>query len=256
MFSLTEKSALITGGTSGIGLMVARRYLAAGANVIIVGRRETGHALAEEIGAGYLQCDAADEAAVATMLNSAEQLQGKLDILVLNAGDGSLGDPLSETDTELLLQVFQLNTFGTFFGLKHGPAHMHNGGTIICTSSAASSYRPPDFEPYASSKAAVDSLVRSAAMELGERGIRVNAVCPGGVATEMAPYDAGLDKRLGKLNVLGRAFMNEQEIVGIYHFLASAEAGFITGQAINVDGGNGLGCSLPLYKLITESNLP
>jgi len=250
MFSLSGKSALITGGTSGIGLMVARRYIAAGAKVIIVGRRATGQALAAEIGAQFLQCDVADEDAVASMLNSAEQLQGKLDILVLNAGDGSLGDPLSETDTELLLQVFQLNTFGTFFGLKHGPVHMNDGGAIICTSSAASIYRLPNFEPYASSKASVDSLVRSAAMELGQRGIRVNAVCPGGVATEMAPYDADQDQRLGKLTALGKAFMNEQEIAGIYHFLASAEGGFITGQAIAVDGGMGLGCGPSLYNLI------
>jgi NAD(P)-dependent dehydrogenase (short-subunit alcohol dehydrogenase family) len=253
MFSLEGKTALVTGGTSGIGLMVGKRFIAAGARVCVVGRRDTGHEIARKIGAHFLQHDVSEETAVVAILQNAEQLLGKLDILVLNAGDGSLGAPLADTSSDLMQQVFQVNTFGTFFGLKHGPAHMHDKGSIICTSSSATGYRPPLFEPYASSKAAIDSLVRSAAMELGPRGIRVNAVCPGGVATEMAPYDAELDRRFGQLNALGRGFMTEREIVGVYHFLASEEASFITGQAVAVDGGSGLGCSLSLYGLIAES---
>jgi len=120
---------------------------------------------------------------------------------------------------------------------------MNDGGAIICTSSAASYFRPPHFEPYATSKAAVDSLVKSAALELGPRGIRVNAVCPGGVATEMVPYDEDADRKLGKLAALGRAYMDLIEIVGVYHLLAADEGGFITGQAMRVDGGLGLGCT-------------
>jgi len=255
MFNLKGKTALITGGTSGIGLMVARRFIEAGAKVCVVGRRDTGHQIAEKIGAQFLQYDVSEETSVVAMLKAAEQLLGKLNILVLNAGDGSLGDPLAQTNSNLLQQVFQVNTFGTFYGLKHGPAHMQDNASIICTSSSASGYRPPNFEPYASSKAAVDSLVRSAAMELGARGIRVNAVCPGGVATEMAPYDAELDRQIGKLNALGRGFMKEREICGIYHFLASEESTFITGQALAVDGGSGLGCSSSLYQLIMENDV-
>ena len=128
-----------------------------------------------------------------------------------------------------------------FFGLKHGPSRMNDGGAIVCTSSAAGQVQLPGFAAYGASKAALNALVRSAALELGPRRIRVNAVCPGGFASEMAPYDAAEDARLGKLSPLGRAFASVEEIVGVYHLLVAAEGGFITGQLIHVDGGVNLG---------------
>lgn len=252
MFSLKDKSALITGGTSGIGLFVARRYIEAGARVAIAGRRDSGEELANEVGASFVQADVSSEQGVKCMLADVHKRLGKLDILVLNAGDGTLGLSLQETATETFERVNQLNLYGTFFGLKHGPAVMNDKGAIICTSSASSYFRLPDFEPYASSKATVDSLVKTAALELGARGIRVNAICPGGVATEMAPYDEAQDKRLGRLTALGRAYMNKLEIVGMYHLLAAEEGGYITGQALHVDGGIGLGCPPALMELLVS----
>jgi 3-oxoacyl-[acyl-carrier protein] reductase len=248
MFSLEGKTALVTGGTSGIGLAISERFVEAGAAVCIVGRRENGEAVARSIDAKFVRADVSLEVAVIRMFEEAVLMIGAFDILVLNAGVGTLGEPLQSTETGIVEKVTQLNYFGTLFGLKHGPATMRNRGSIICTSSAASYFRLPGFEPYATSKATVDSLVKSAALELGPRGIRVNAVCPAGVATEMAPYDAELDSKLGKLAALGRGFMELIEIVGIFHLLAADEGGFITGQAIRVDGGIGLGCTEALFE--------
>jgi len=242
-FNLEGKTALITGGTSGIGLAVAERFVKSGAQVLVVSRRPNGAEIAKSIGAAFIQADVSAEDAVKALFIQAKAQIGLLDILVLNAGDGTLGDPISDTATETVQRVTQLNFYGTLFGLKLGPSVMNDGGAIICTSSAASFFRPPDFEPYATSKAAVDSLVKSAALELGPRGIRVNAVCPGGVATEMVTYDDDANRKFGKLAALGRAYMNLIEIVGIYHLLAADEGGFITGQAMRVDGGLGLGCT-------------
>lgn len=252
-FNLEAKNVVITGGTSGIGLMLANRYKKAGANVIIVGRRDIGQAIADNLNIYFLQADASVEADMVTMFAAAEAKIGKLDVVILNAGDGSLGEPISNTTEETFDQVFKINVKGTFFGIKHAPAHMSDGGAIICTSSAAVAYQLPNFEPYVSSKATINSLVKSAALELGSRGICVNAVCPSGVATEMIPFDAELDKQIGKLGALGKGFLTETQIVGIYHFLSSEEGSFITGQAFCVDGGIGLGCTEAVMASIMES---
>ena len=245
-FNLAGKTALITGGTSGIGRSVAGRFIEAGAEVWIAGRRDSGTRIADDIGARFVRADVSRETDVVEMFDEVGR-HARLDILVLNAGDGTLGKPIQSTTAETCEQVNRVNLYGTFFGLKHGAAAMNDNGSIICTSSAATEYRLAGFEPYVSSKAALESLVRSAAIELGARGIRVNAVCPGGVETEMAPYDAGFDRKVGKLAAIGRAYMNVTEIVGVYHLLAAAEGGFITGQAIRVDGGLGLGCTPAVF---------
>ena len=252
-FNVSKKNILITGGTSGIGLMLAQRFSEAGAHVIIVGRRASGQYIADKLNIYFLSADVTNETAMADLFASAEAKIGKLDVLILNAGDGSLGEPLSNTNEDTFDHVFSANVKSTFFGLKHGPAHMQDGGAIICTSSAATAYRLPMFEPYVSSKASINSLVKSAALELGDRAICVNAVCPSGVATEMAPYDAVLDVKIGKLSALGKAFMTETQIVGIYHFLSSEEGSFITGQSIYVDGGLGIGCTAAVMTSIMES---
>ena len=132
MFSLNDKSAFITGGTSGIGLAVAKRFLAAGAAVVVSDITD-GTAVAEEIGAAFVPINVADEQSVESALAQAEALLGKLDIVVNNAGVGDIGANIEETGSAILERITSINQYGVFYGLKHAPKHMNDGGSIINT---------------------------------------------------------------------------------------------------------------------------
>ena len=238
-FSLDGQKALITGGASGIGRAVAERYIAAGASVAIVGRRADGEQIAQEIGAQFYRTDVTDEAAQHDLFQ--QFVDEKLDILVLNAGIGDAFPSVAQTPSEGMRRLIETNVIGVFLGLKYGSAALREGGAIICTSSSAAHSYLPGLGPYGASKQTVDAMARAAAMELGPRNICVNAICPGGFASEMAPYDADHDREIGRFTALGRGYMSSTELVGLYHLLAAPEGRFITGQALRVDGGFGLG---------------
>ena len=135
-FSLKGKNALIAGGTDGIGLAVAKRFIKAGARVIIVGRRD-GDKIAEEFGASFIRCDVSVEAQQVAMFDEAEHRWGKLDIIINNAGMATAGSELERSDTKELNQSIGVMQKGVYFGLKYGPRHMNDGGSIINTSSVA-----------------------------------------------------------------------------------------------------------------------
>jgi 3alpha(or 20beta)-hydroxysteroid dehydrogenase len=250
VFSLQGKNAFITGGARGIGLAIAQRYIAAGARVVISDIADATE-VAKEIGAAYLPIDVTSEKRVAQALHSAEDRIGKLDVLINNAG-GALADATVENETnENYQKTLRINTDSVFFGLKHGSRHMNDGGAIVNTASLAAVYTVPEYASYNAAKAAVLALTRSAAISLGPRGIRVNAVLPGTHATPSQPaegLEAHLCRKLAPLAMEGSV----DDLAGVYHFLAARESSYITGQAIVVDGGWGLGLTPTAAKALTQ----
>jgi NAD(P)-dependent dehydrogenase (short-subunit alcohol dehydrogenase family) len=253
MFTLEGKTAFITGGAAGIGLGIAKRYIKAGAKVVIADLAD-GTAIAENIGAAYLELDVSDEEQVQTSLEKTVQLVGKLDIVVNNAGITGRDNFISiaEGKADHLLEVFKINAFGVFFGLKHAPDLMNDGGSIITTSSLAAVMGVPGNSQYSATKAAINSFCQIAALELGPRKIRVNSVCPGFINTQMGASNLGTYMS-SKVTALGR-IGEVEELVGVYHFLAADESRYITGQVFNVDGGWTAGVSQHLMeKYVKES---
>ena len=251
MFSLDGKNAFITGGASGIGFGVAKRFRDAGANVVIADMADATEA-AVEIGASYIKLDVSDESAVKATLEQAVGIHGTLDILVNNAG--ILGNEnyyaISDGTPENLDLIFSVNTFGLFYGIKHGQQFLNNGGSIINTSSLASTMGVPGNSQYSGTKAAVDQISRIAAIELGSRGIRVNVVCPSFVRTAMGDGDKNV-ALAENLTALGR-MGGVEDLVGLYHFLAADESSYISGQVFNVDGGWSAGLSEQLMERLTK----
>jgi len=235
MFSLENKNAFITGGASGIGRAVAERFINAGAAVVISDIRDAT-AVAEDIGAKFQQVDVGSEDSIVAALQGAvEQLGGKLDIVCNNAGVGDIGPKIEETEQSMIEKVTRINQWGVMYGLKHAPAMMNDGGSIINTSSLAALKATIGTAVYSAAKKAVLSMTEMSALELGGRGIRVNAICPAYVETELGSGEEG-DKMSAMFTALGRKARVE-EITGVFHFLAAAESAYITGQAIVVDGG-------------------
>jgi NAD(P)-dependent dehydrogenase (short-subunit alcohol dehydrogenase family) len=253
MHSLEGKSALVTGGTSGIGLAVAKNFVDSGARVIVTGRREGGDGLAREIGAQFLRCDASVETEVAACLQQAEQLLGKLDVLVINAGCADDEGSIEDFSSEGMDAILELNLKGAFYALKYAPSHLRDGASIIYTGSVAGSgLTHAGTGVYAASKAGGAYLARTSAIENAPREIRVNCVCPALIAdTGMMVADDGGDeaKFLSTLTAFGR-MGRQDEVVGIYNFLASDASTFITGQEIRVDGGMSAGLGLPLFAAV------
>ena len=251
MFSLRGKTALITGAAGGIGFAVAERFRAAGAEVIITDVTDATKAAAA-IGARFIRLDVSREREVADCFRELAAEELLLDIVVNNAGIVP-GDNFVLTEAgrdDSLRRVFEVNTYGVFYGLKHAPARMHDFGSIINTSSLAAHLALPGNSQYSASKAAVVQLTRTSAVELGVRGIRVNAVCPSFIRTDMGGGDLG-ESMSADLTALGR-IGEVEDLVGLYHFLAADESRFISGQVFNVDGGWTAGISMGLMSNYQE----
>ena len=249
-FSLKDNVAVITGGTSGIGLKAAERFITAGAKVVIAGRKD-GTEIAEKIGATFVQCDVSNEESVAALMKTAQETYGNIDIIVNNAGANFGYDVLMDTDISDFDKNFNINTKGVVFGIKYGVPHMNDGGRIVNVSSVAGLQGAAYLSPYVASKWAVIGITRTAAIELGEKGIRCNAICPTSVNTPMANTPEGQPQlRMERKAVpLGR-IAEPEEIAATIHFLASTDCNFINGQAIAVDGGFTAGMSITAYNTL------
>jgi len=234
-FSLKGKSIFLTGGSSGIGLGTSQRFVQEGAHVVIADIQPPPQTLLEE-GAVYVPTDVTSRDAVIAALKFAETSVGKLDVIVHNAGKPGKGVHLTDSDETVLDGVVDLNFYGTYYILKYAPGHMRDDGSIITTASVAGLQQNEGFFDYSATKAAVISMTKTAAVELGGRGIRCNAVAPGPVRTPMLPPGHFLNTLAKNLSALGR-IAEVEDLVGVYHFLASDQSRYITGHTLVVDGG-------------------
>lgn len=248
MHDFEKKSVLITGGTSGIGLELAKSFVTAKADCSISGRRTDGTKIAKEIGAEFVSCDVSNETDVTTTLQHVSQNK-PLDILILNAGIAVESEGLADLSLDDFKRLLETNTVGVFLFLKHAAEYMPDNSSIVITGSVAGSGMTiPGEGGYAASKAAAAYLMRTAALELAPRNIRVNAVCPAVISgTGMMVADDGNDdaRFLASLTAFDR--MGQiSEAVEAFMFLASGKASFITGQELCVDGGMNAGLGLPI----------
>ena len=245
--SYANKIVLVTGGTSGIGKTTAIAFADAGAKVIITGRREKeGLEVVAEIKktggtAAYIRTDVAKEADVVKAVEFVLSTHGRLDVAFNNAGVEIVG-PLDQVTEEQYRRTFDINVWGVLNAMKHEVAAMlkSGGGSIVNVSSIAGHIGLAQASIYVATKHAVEGLTKSVAVEFAKQGIRVNAVAPGAIDTEMVDRFAGKegDARnwlisqhpVGRLGAAG-------EIAAAVLYLASDAAKFTTGAVLPVDGG-------------------
>jgi NAD(P)-dependent dehydrogenase (short-subunit alcohol dehydrogenase family) len=246
----TERVAIVTGGGSGIGAATARALARGGAKVIVTGRRqEPLDEVTAETGGLAVHADVTDQEGWERVVALAVEHFGGIDVLVANAGIEAFGS-VETVDLDEWRAVQQTNVDGVLLGIRAVAPVMRGrgGGSIVVVSSVAGLASGPDYAAYVTSKTALLGLVRSAAVDLGRDGIRVNAVCPGWTRTEMSRRETGLMaaeqgisaeelwSRLVSPLPLGRA-AEPEEIAACIAFVAGSEASFITGSVIVADGG-------------------
>ena len=242
---LQGKTAIVTGGTRGIGLAIVRTYLQNGARVALFGSRpESAQKAVSQLkaeNAGWevlgLSPDLTDFSAVKAAVDQVAETFGTVDILVNNAGI-SAREPLADYTPEKFKAIMDLNVTAVFNGCKAVEPIMRQAGhgCILNTSSMVSLYGQPSGVGYPTSKFAVNGLTRSLARELGRAGIRVNAVAPGITRTDMvAALPPELVARISAPIPLGRVGEPE-EVANVFLFLASDLASYVTGAIVSVDG--------------------
>jgi NAD(P)-dependent dehydrogenase (short-subunit alcohol dehydrogenase family) len=246
---LDGKVAVITGGASGMGLASAERFLGEGARVLIADLNPaTGEAAAEALAAGgraaqvgFVRVDVAAEADIERMIALAVERFGRLDVLFNNAGVGGAFGAVTDIHVDDWDYTFAVLVRGVFLGIKHGARRMlaqGEGGSIINTASIAALSGGGGPLAYSSAKAAVLNLTRAAAVELAPSRIRVNAICPGPILTPL--MHGGRPERATetmKPFIPWPEIGQPADIAGAALFYASDDSGFVTGDAMLVDGG-------------------
>lgn len=240
MNRLNGKTAVVTGGGSGIGFAMAERFVDEGAFVFLFGRRgDVLDAAAAKLGshAAAVQGSASDLGDLERLFAAVSARGAGLDILAANAGTGELL-PLGEITPEHFDRTFDVNVKGTLFTVQKGLPLMRAGGSIILTGSTTGEMGTPSFSVYSASKAAVRNFARSWALDLKGTGIRVNVVSPGPTRTELALDVIGTEsfEALGASTPIGR-LGDPAEVAAVAAFLASSDSSFMTGAEVFVDGG-------------------
>ena len=240
MNRLNGKTAVITGGATGIGLAATKRFIEEGAFVFIFGRRQEALDTAvAELGpnARAVKGSVSDEADLDRLYTAVKVERGTLDIVFANAGAGS-PLKLGEITAGHIDETFDTNVKGTIFTVQKALPLMGKGGSIILTGSSAGTTGAPGFTAYSASKAAVRNLARTWAEDLKGTGIRVNVLSPGPTATDLAKAALGEEgmKVFAAMNPLQR-MADPAEIGAAAAFLASSDSSFMTASEVAVDGG-------------------
>lgn len=254
MFRLDKKIAFVTGAGSGIGESIARLFAQQGAHIVLADIQEDGaRRVADEIqeagGSARVQSlDVADESQVKATIEQVAKAEGRLDVLVNNAGISHVGNIL-ETSLEDWERIMRVNARGVFLcareGLRQMLAQSPGGGVIINMSSVAATIGIERRLPYCASKGAVLALTRSIAIDFATQGIRCNAICPGTVQTpfvdgylarNFAGHEDEVRQQLHARQPIGR-MGRADEVAHTALYLASDEAAFVTGSALVIDGG-------------------
>ena len=251
MGALSEKVAIVTGATSGIGERIAEVFVEEGANVVAAARRKAeGAALVQRLGVEFVRADVAKEDDVKAVVDAAVARFGRIDCLVNNAASPQPIVGVADTDAAAFDAVIAVNVRGVLLGMKHVAPIMvgQKSGSIINVSSIAAHRGGVSGHIYSASKGAVLALTRSVAIELGEHGVRVNSLSPGAIVTGIFAKGAGVqgvkaDKITGLVKELfahalpiPRAGLPD-DIARAAVFLASDGASFVNGQDLVVDGG-------------------
>ena len=244
MSSTSNKVVVITGGSSGIGLAAARRFADGGAQVIIASRRNSAD-IAADIGARSIQTDVSRETDVRDCMSAVAAEYGRIDSVVCSAGAFVSPAHSTELTAEAMMECFSINTLAVLYAIKHAVPYMPAGGSFVIVTSLAAKMTIAGYGAYAASKAATSSLVRTAAMELGPRGIRVNEVAPSSVDTPMLRSQDNADEEIAltcTMAPLGR-MARAEEVGSVIEFLASGGGSAMTGQQLVVDCGQSAGVS-------------
>ena len=253
MSRLKGRVALITGGASGIGEATVRLFVEEGASVMLADiQDDRGRRLAGELGsrAAYLHTDVSREADVQAVVDETCTRFGRLDCIFNNAGYAGVGGRIEEIPVEGFDETMGVLVRGVFLGIKHAARVMkkQGSGSIISTASVAGLRTGFGPHTYSAAKAAVIHLTHSVAMELGESGVRVNCICPGGIATPIFGKSMGLSpERAEEVIPLMKGVLENfqpikrtglpEDIARAALWLASDESGFVNGHALVVDGG-------------------
>ncbi|WP_219837217.1 SDR family NAD(P)-dependent oxidoreductase [Paenibacillus sp. R14(2021)] len=256
MGKLDGKVALITGGSSGIGLTSAKMFVAEGAKVVITGRnQDTLNSAAEELGAGNViavQADSADPDSMDRAVSEAIAAFGRLDIVYANAGIAA-PTPLGGTSVSAFQEVLNINVTGVFITVQSALPHLKEGASVILTGSTRSTDGYPARSAYAASKGAISSMARVFVSELSPKGIRVNTVVPG--ATRTPIWKQSTPEAIAKLEA-GHArsipmerMGDPEEVAKVALFLASDDSSYVQGAEIVVDGGAAASpLGAPIYR--------
>jgi NAD(P)-dependent dehydrogenase (short-subunit alcohol dehydrogenase family) len=246
MVNLEGKTAVITGGNSGMGYATARKFKELGANVIITGRnREALNKAATELGVSSILADQARLGDLDLLVAQVKEKFGNIDVLFINAGVAAFA-PVEQMSEDQFDTIMNINFKGAFFTLQKFLPVMNDGASVINLSSINAYTGMPNTAVYAASKAALNALTRTAAYELASRNIRVNAVNPGPVNTAIfgklgMPEEAIKDFATAMQNRIPlKRFGEPEDIANLVAFLASDESSFITGAEYNIDGGTNL----------------
>jgi NAD(P)-dependent dehydrogenase (short-subunit alcohol dehydrogenase family) len=243
---MANKIAVVTGGSSGIGSGIVKRFVANGARVISIDLNKPEYEIAS---VEHLSCDLTDESSVAELFSQISKANPQIDVLCANAGIVPSWSRIADTSFSDWKKVIDINVNALFLTISHGAKLLRKGsGTIVVTGSINSIKGDPNIAAYVASKHAALGIIKSAALDLGRDGIRVNGVAPGPIATkalisriESRLKDSGtsLDdylKKLANQTALGR-IATEEEVINTIDFLANNQSSGITGQLISVDGG-------------------
>ncbi len=236
--------AIVTGASRGIGRAIASRLAQDGLAVIVnyAGSASEAEATAQGIAdaggrAHAIKADVSDPAAMTAMFDETAARFGGVDVLVNNAGIMRL-TPIAEADDEVFDQIVAINLKGVFNGMREGAKRLRDGGRIVSFSSSVVGLYQPRYALYAATKAGVEAMTRILAKELGRRGITVNVVAPGPVATKLFLHANPPEQveQIKKMNPLGR-LGEPEDIARVVAFLAGPDGGWVNGQVLRANGG-------------------